>query len=136
MFCFIFGKISMFETMLHPRKTRMSYYTPAYSYHLSTAATFFCPRCREVRLCKLMALLMSFLQVKSSLAAKERLEKTRGEDMERLSKQNKLREEKLAKLLQETETRHSEFTCNLSRSLSLLDHTNRGIAPYMDHTCS
>ena len=68
------------------------------------------------------------MQVKSALAAKERMEKTRAEDMERLSRQNKQREEKLAKLLQETETRHSEFTCNLSRSLSLLDHTNRGIA--------
>lgn len=84
----------------------------------------------------MMVLPISFMQVKSALAAKEKLEKTRGEDMERVSKQNKQREEKLAKLLQETETRHSEFTCNLSRWLSLLDHTNREIAPCMDHTCS
>ena len=77
----------------------------------------------------MMVLPMSFMQVKSALAAKERLEKTRAEDMERLSKQNKQKEEKLAKLLQETEARHSEFNCNLSRSLSLLDDTNHGIAP-------
>ena len=57
---------------------------------------------------------MSFMQVKSALTSKEKLEKTRAEDMERLSKQTRQREEQLAKLLQETETRHSKFICHLS----------------------
>ena len=49
------------------------------------------------------------MQVISAVAAKEKLEKTRAEDAERFSKQNKQREEQFAKLLQETETRHSKF---------------------------
>lgn len=81
----------------------------------------------------MMVLSISFMQVKSAVAAKEKLEKTRAEDMELLSKQNRQREEQLAKLLQETETRHSKYICCLSSSLSLWNHTNRGIAPYMDH---
>ena len=51
------------------------------------------------------------MQTKSALAAKEKFEKTRAEDSERISKQTRQREEQLAKLLQETETRHSKFLC-------------------------
>ena len=62
----------------------------------------------------MMVLSMSFMQVKSAVAAKEKLEKTRAEGIECLSKQNKQREEQLAKLLQETETKHSKYICYLS----------------------
>ena len=49
------------------------------------------------------------MQTKSALAAKEKFEKTRTEDSERLSKQSRQREEQLAKLLQEMEARHSRL---------------------------
>ena len=54
---------------------------------------------------------MSFMQTKSALAAKEKLERTKAEDSERLSKQTRQREEELAKLLQEKETKHSRLIC-------------------------
>ena len=52
---------------------------------------------------------MSFMQTKNARAAKEKFEKTRTEDSERLSKQSRQREEQLAKLLQEMEARHSRL---------------------------
>ncbi len=61
-----------------------------------------------------MLLSLPLMQVKNAVAAKEKLEKTRAEDMEHRSKENKQREEQLATLLQETETRHSKFVCYLS----------------------
>ena len=54
---------------------------------------------------------MSFMQTKGALAAKEKLEKTRAEDSVRLSKQTRQREEQLAKLLQEKETKHGRLIC-------------------------
>ncbi|KAL9953421.1 hypothetical protein ACROYT_G040840 [Oculina patagonica] len=56
-------------------------------------------------------------EVKNAVAAKEKLEKTRVEDMEHLSKQNKQREEQLATLLQEMETRHTQCRTELQRML-------------------
>ena len=69
----------------------------------------------------MIALSMSFMQVKSAVAAKEKLEKTRAEDMERLGKQSRQREDKLTKLLQETETKHSKIIFR--------DHFLRSITP-------
>ena len=60
---------------------------------------------------RMIVLSMSFMQTKNALAAKEKFEKTRTEDSERLSKQTRQREEQLAKLLQEMETRHSRLIC-------------------------
>ena len=97
--------------MLHPEKNG------CHNGHLSTTVTFLCPqvgRCGEVRLYKYDGVIDVHMQGKSAIAAKEKLEKTRAENSERLSKQNKQRDEQFAKLLQETETRHSKFICHLS----------------------
>lgn len=58
-----------------------------------------------------MLLSLPLMQAKSAVAGKEKLEKTRAEDMEDLRKQTKLREEQLGTLLHETETRNSELIC-------------------------
>ena len=54
------------------------------------------------------------MQVKSAVTAKEKLEKTRADEIANLTKQTKQREEQLTNLLQETESRHSKICCYLA----------------------
>ncbi|PFX15142.1 Serologically defined colon cancer antigen 8 [Stylophora pistillata] len=56
-------------------------------------------------------------EAKSAIAAKEKLEKTRTEDVDQLRKQSRQRDEQLTTLLQETEARHTQCRTELQQML-------------------
>ncbi|PFX28234.1 hypothetical protein AWC38_SpisGene7063 [Stylophora pistillata] len=56
-------------------------------------------------------------QAKSAIATKEKLEKTRTEDIDQIWKQSRQRDEQLTTLLQETEARHAQCRTELRQML-------------------